>query len=79
MEWVNIGRHGEEILALEPRKFIADAASVAVVGYTKCLARPTNRTYETDFVHLFTIENGTITRFQEFFDTYSAGEAFRET
>jgi ketosteroid isomerase-like protein len=33
--------------------------------------------YESDFVHLVQFRNGMITRFQEFFDTYAAGEAFR--
>ena len=77
LEWANIGRASEEILELEPRKFLTDADSVAVVGYTKCLARPTNKSYETDFVHLITLREGKIVRFQEFFDTYAAGEAFR--
>ena len=77
LEWANIGRASEEILKLEPRKFLTDADSVAVVGYTKCLARPTNKSYETDFVHLITLREGKIVRFQEFFDTYAAGEAFR--
>jgi ketosteroid isomerase-like protein len=33
--------------------------------------------YETDFVHLVTFRDGKIARFQEFFDTYAASEAFR--
>ena len=77
LEWANIGREAEEILVLEPRKFLADEDSVAVVGYTKILARPTGKTYETDFVHLITVKEGKVARFQEFFDTYAAGEAFR--
>jgi len=77
LEWLRIGRAAEEILALEPRAFLSDAESVAVVGHTKCLAKPTGRTYETDFVHLVTFRGGKIVRFQEFFDTYAAGEAFR--
>jgi ketosteroid isomerase-like protein len=77
LEWVRIGREAEDILALEPKKFLLDRDSVAVVGYTKILAKPTNRTYETDFVHLFTLNGSKIVRFQEFFDTYIAGEAFR--
>lgn len=77
LEWAKIGRESEDILKLEPRKFLADADTVAVVGYTKILARPTNKTYETDFVHLVTLKEGKIVRFQEFFDTYAAGEAFR--
>jgi ketosteroid isomerase-like protein len=78
LEWVNIGRESEEILELEPRKFLADDNTVAVVGYTKCLAKPTGKIYETDFVHLVTLNNGKIIWFQEFFDTYAAGEAFKK-
>ncbi len=77
LEWLNIGRESEDILILEPKKFFADSDSVAVVGYTKCLAKTTNKSYETDFVHLFTFKNEKIIRFQEFFDTYAAAEAFR--
>jgi len=38
LEWLNIGRQSEDILVLEPQKFLSDSDSVAVVGYTKCLA-----------------------------------------
>jgi uncharacterized protein len=78
LEWVNIGREAEDILVLEPRKFLLDADSVAVVGYTKILVKPTKKTYETDFVHLISFKNGKVFKFQEFFDTYIAGEAFRQ-
>jgi ketosteroid isomerase-like protein len=77
LEWLRIGKESEDILALEPRQFLADADSVAVVGHSTCRAKPTGRTYETDFVHLVTFKDGKIARFQEFFDTYAAGEAFR--
>jgi ketosteroid isomerase-like protein len=33
--------------------------------------------YESDFVHWAVIKNNKIVKFQEFFDTYIAGEAFR--
>jgi ketosteroid isomerase-like protein len=78
LEWLNIGRQSEDILVLEPRKFLSDSDSVAVVGYTKCLAKPTGRSYETNFVHLFTFRDNKIVRFEEYFDTYKAGEAFRK-
>ena len=77
LEWLRIGRESEEIITLEPRSFLSDNDSVAVVGYSKCLAKSTGRTYETDFVHLITFRDGKIRRFQEFFDTYAAAEAFR--
>jgi ketosteroid isomerase-like protein len=75
LEWLQIGKKSEE--TLEPREFLTNRDSVEVVGHSKCLARPTGRTYETDFVHLVTFHDGKITRFQEFFDTHVAGEAFR--
>ena len=77
LEWLDIGRQAEEILELMPRKMLTDSNSVAVVGHMKCLAIPTGKTYESDFVHLITLKDGKVTKFQEFFDTYIAGEAFR--
>jgi uncharacterized protein len=77
LEWLRIGNESEEILTLEPRQFLSNRESVAVVGYSKCRVRTTGRQYETDFVHLVTFREGKIVRFQEFFDTHAAGEAFR--
>jgi len=77
LEWLHIGRQSEDILVLEPRKMLEDDDSVAVVGYMKCRAILTGKVYESDFVHLVTIKSGKVVRFQEFFDTYIAGEAFR--
>jgi ketosteroid isomerase-like protein len=56
------------------RRFVAQDDTVAVVGHTRCVAKPTGKSYETDFVHLVTLEDGKITRFQEFFDTWAAAE-----
>ena len=77
LEWINIGRENEDILNLELRQFMTDSNSVAVIGYMKCMAKPTNKMYESDFVHLITIKDGKIVLFKEFFDTYIAGEAFK--
>jgi uncharacterized protein len=77
LEWANTGREAEEILVLDIRKLLADGDSVAVVGFTKIRANKTGKVYETDFVHLVTLRDGKVSRFQEFFDTFAAGEAFR--
>jgi uncharacterized protein len=77
LEWLRIGMDAEDILVLDPRQFLTGENSVAVVGYTQCRAKTTGRVYETDFVHLFTFRDRKIARFQEFFDTFVAGEAFR--
>ncbi len=77
IEWLRIGSETETILSLEPQRFLAQGDLVAVIGRTTVTARPTGRTYETDFVHLVDVRDGKVVRFQEFFDTYVAAEAFR--
>lgn len=77
MEWINIGKDAEDILVLEPRQFLTNDYSVAVAEYMKCRAKPTGKVYESDFVHLLKIKDNKIQKFQEFLDTYIAGEAFR--
>lgn len=78
LEWLNIGKDAEEILVLQPQRFLVDTDAVAVTGYMKCLAKPTGKIYESDFVHLVVIKENKVIRFREFFDTYVAGEAFRQ-
>lgn len=77
LEWLNIGKNAEDILVLEPKRLLSDNDSVAVIGYMKCQAKLTGKVYESDFVHLVVIKENKIIKFQEFFDTYAAGEAFR--
>lgn len=77
LAWLRKGNESEEVLVLEPRDFLANAHSVAVVGYTRCRVRATGREYETDFVHLITLKDGKVQSFREFFDTFAAAEAFR--
>ena len=77
LEWAEIGRHAEDIEVLDIRKMLADEDTVAVIGFMRCRALPTGKAYESDFVHVVTIRDGKVARFQEFFDTYAAGEAFR--
>ena len=78
MEWLSMGRQAEEFLDLQTKKFLCDSDSVAVYGFVKCKALTTNKIYESDFVHLITLADNKIIKFQEFFDTYAAGEAFRQ-
>jgi uncharacterized protein len=77
LEWLKIGKESEDIVILAPRQFISQGNSIAVVGYMKCRAKATGKEYESDFVHLVTVKDGKIALFQEFFDTYSAAEAYR--
>lgn len=77
LEWAKIGRDAEDIEQLELQRFLQGDGCVAVVGHMRCRARTTGKSYESDFVHLVTLRDSKIVGFQEFFDTYAAGEAFR--
>lgn len=77
LEWITIGKEAEEILELTPQRFLTDHESVAVIGFMRCKALRTQKIYQSDFVHLLIIQDKKIIKFQEFFDTYIAGEAFR--
>lgn len=77
LEWIQIGRNAEEILTLDLQKFLTNSDSVAVIGHMRCRAINTSKEYESDFVHLIVFRDKKVIKFQEFFDTYAAGEAFR--
>jgi ketosteroid isomerase-like protein len=71
-------KKNEEILQLSISKMLSDNNTVTVIGNMECLAIPTGKSYKSDFVHLIEISENKIIKFQEFFDTYLAGEAFRK-
>jgi ketosteroid isomerase-like protein len=77
LEWVEIGHAAEEVEELEVERLLSDDETVAAIGHIRCYVRSTGKRYESDFVHVLTVRGGLVTRFQEFFDTYAAGEAFR--
>jgi uncharacterized protein len=75
-EWLAIGNATEEVLSLEPKRIVVEGDTAAVIGYLRVTARRTGRSYAMDFVHVITVEDGLVTRFEEFFDTWTAAQAF---
>ncbi|HXE05313.1 MAG TPA: nuclear transport factor 2 family protein [Bryobacteraceae bacterium] len=61
----------------EPLEFIAGQDKVVVLGTQRWRVKSTDRIYEDDWAHVFTIENGRITQFKEYHDT--AAEAAAHT
>ena len=76
MEWLAIGDSTEVVERLEPRRILVDGEGAAVVGYMRVVARATGRAYEMDFVHIVDVRAGKVVRFQEYFDTWTAAQAF---
>ena len=65
----------EEFLKMEPTEFIAQGGKVVVLGNLVARSKQTNNQYATDFAHIFTVKDGKIVGFLEFFDNAAAGRA----
>jgi ketosteroid isomerase-like protein len=69
----------EDISEFVPKEFVAQGDKVVVLGRSKATARATGKTYETDWVHVFTLRDGKVAEFHEFFDNAAATKAFQMT
>jgi len=69
----------EDITRFEPLEFIAQNDKVVVLGESAATVKDTGRSYETDWVHIFTLNDGKVTEFTEFFDNAAATRAFQKT
>lgn len=49
--------------------YIAKGNTVVVIGSYQAVVKPTGRTYNSDFVSIFTVDNGKITRYETYHDT----------
>ena len=67
----------EEVLHFEPREFVAQGDKVVALGHYAWRVKSTGREYETDFVHVFSVRDGKVARYQEFMDTAVVGGAYR--
>lgn len=61
----------------DPRAFLSQEGTVVVVGHEAMRIRATGRCYATDWVHVWSIRDGRVVRFQEFTDTATVVEALR--
>jgi ketosteroid isomerase-like protein len=61
----------------EPSDFIASEDKVVVLGIQRWRVNSTGVTYEDEWAHVFTIENGRITKFKEYHDTAAEAAAHR--
>jgi ketosteroid isomerase-like protein len=69
----------ETFTRFEPLEFIAQNDKVVVLGEMAATVTSTGRNYESQWVHIFTVRDGKIEEFQEFFDTAAATLAFQKT
>ena len=62
----------EEILDFEVEQMVADGDGVVVIGHFAGRAKPDGGEWSTRFVHLLTITDGQLRRWEAFFDTAAA-------
>ena len=65
-----------ELTAFEPRQFIAQGDTVVVLGRETGRVRSTGRTFQSEWAMAFTLRDGKIARYQEYYDTASLDAAF---
>ncbi len=68
----------QESLQFEPRDFVAQDDKVVALGHYAWRIKSTGRTFESDFVHVFSIREGQATTFKEFLDTAAEAAAYRK-
>jgi ketosteroid isomerase-like protein len=78
-----VGRFFSELLtAMHPTRFvikdvIAENDKVVVLGEAMWMVRATGRTYDSQWVHVFTMRDDKFIRVDSLYDTASAERAFR--
>ena len=66
----------EDFEQFEPREFVAQGDTVVAIGHYRARAKATAKTFDSDFVKVFTLKNGKIAAFREFTDTAAVNAAF---
>jgi ketosteroid isomerase-like protein len=66
-------RAAEEVTQFEPREFIDAGDKIVVIGFVAVVMKATGKAFESEWVHIFTVEGGRVSRWLEFFDTAAHG------
>ncbi|MFS8977569.1 nuclear transport factor 2 family protein [Cupriavidus necator] len=59
----------DDIQLFEPREFIEAGEHVTVLGFERFMARAEGKLVETEWIHVFTVQGGKITRWRGCYDT----------
>lgn len=76
-EYFRLADEARTMREFVPKEFIAQGNKVVVLGSGAWTVKDTGRDFASDWIHVFTIEDGHITAFREFLDSHLAAEACR--
>lgn len=65
-------------MQFEPQEFVAQGDKVVSLGHYTWRTKTTNRDFESDFAHVFTVRDGKIVGFREFMDTVTVARAYQK-
>jgi len=68
-KWFGLVAEADGIQAFEPREFLCGPEHVTVLGWERTQALPAGKVFETDWVHVFSVKDGKVTRFIGTYDT----------
>lgn len=68
----------QEVIEFEPREFVAQGDKVVSLGHYRWRVKDTGREFASDFAHAFTISDGKITGFREYFDSAAVAAAYQK-
>jgi ketosteroid isomerase-like protein len=74
-KWFASVFENDDIQAFEPREFLAGGEHVTVLGWERTRALPGGKTFESDWVHVFTFRDGKVVRYWGMYDTQAAAAA----
>lgn len=74
-EWVTMVATVDGIQAFEPREFLVGPDHVTVVGFERTQALPNGRVFESEWIHVWQVRDGRISRFTGILDTEAAAAA----
>lgn len=66
----------EDFEQFEPREFVAEGDTVVAVGHYRAKAKTSGKTFDSDFVMVFTLKGGKVVTFREFTDSAGINAAF---
>lgn len=67
-----------QVLDFKINKIVSDNDTVVVIGYEKQKVNKTGKTLEQKWVQVYTVENGLITRMEEYTDTDNTAKFFKK-
>ncbi len=68
-----------EFERFEPREFVAQGDTVVVLGFERSLIKPTGRTFEQEWAHVYKLRDGKVAEFLALEDTAAHAVAFDAT